>query len=247
MISILTEVLVFQLVTIPLVVGALLLVHKRRPWYAITFLALFALDNTVLLLPSVLELHPEGLEWNWLGKFAGVAWVVLFIWLGPLSAKDIGVTLRQRVGTVMPAIRISGSVLIVTGILFILNLIEAPPAIGETLAYQATMPGITEELIFRGVFLSLLLLALGGSLCRDEFTWTRATVGAVLITTLGFGLVHGLSIDGGIHFQIEEFIFTSILGGLFAWLRLYTGSLLFPIVLHNAVNVLIFSIVFVVH
>ena len=247
MISILTDVVAFQLVTIPLVVGALFLVRERRPRYAIVFLALFALDTAVLAVPSVLDLHPAGLEWNWIGKFAGVAWVALFIWVSPFSANDIGATLRYRPGTVMPAIRLSGSVLIVTGIVFILNPIEAPPAIGETVVYQATMPGIAEEPIFRGVFLSLLLVALGGSLSQDKFTWTRATVGAVLITTLVFGLVHGLSIDGGIHFQIEEFIFTSILGGLFAWLRLYTGSLLFPIILHNAVNTLAFLIAFAVH
>lgn len=246
MISHLTAIVLLLFVTIPLVVAALLLVRDRQPRYAIAFLILFALDTTILLLPSALELHPGGLKWNWIGKFLGVAWAAVFIWVGPLSAEDVGGTLRHRLGTVQPAIKISGIVLIVTSVIMSTsNWFESSPPIVETLAYQATMPGLAEELVFRGVFLSLLILALGGAMHQDEFEWTQATIGAILITTIVFGLIHGVSPDGSFHLQIEEFVFSAILGGIFAWLRLYTGSLLFPILLHNAVNTLNILILFV--
>lgn len=237
--SLLADVVLFQAVTIPFVVIALLLARNRRSRYAIVFLTLFALDIIVLFAPSAFGFHPEWLEWNWIGKFLSVAWAALFIWLGPLSPKDVGITLRQRPGTMMPAIRISVILVLVTGtLLFVSDGVEPPGLTVETLVYQATMPGIAEEIIFRGVFLSVLILALGGVLHRDEFEWTRATIGAVLITTIVFGFGHGLSTDGGIQFGIEAFVFSATPGGIFAWLRMYTGSLLFPILLHNAVNLL---------
>lgn len=242
MVSSFADIVAFQLVMIPVVLVAFLLVRERRPWYAIVFLALFALDTAVLISPSILELHPEGLTWNWIGKFLSVTWVLLFVRLGPVSTEDCGLTLRQRPGTVTPAMGISAIVLAVIGVGTILsNGIQAPDPVLETLAYQATMPGIAEELTVRGVFLSVLILAFGESL-QDEFEWTRATIFALLTTAFVFGLVHGLSFDDGVRFHIVDFTFPFMLGGIFAWLRLHTGSLLFPIILHNAVNVLVFSI-----
>ncbi|NCQ47531.1 MAG: CPBP family intramembrane metalloprotease, partial [Sphingomonadales bacterium] len=104
----------------------------------------------------------------------------------------------------------------------------------ETLLYQATIPGIDEELMFRG------LLLLGLSMAVTGKTWTLwgAPVGwAAILVTIFFALGHSIMVsDGEVQTIWIATIYTAILGSALMWIRLRTGSILLPIIAHNATN-----------
>jgi membrane protease YdiL (CAAX protease family) len=95
------------------------------------------------------------------------------------------------------------------------------------------MPGLAEELAFRGVAPALLL-----GLTRDQdppgtIPWT-----VICIAAIPFGVVHGLSYSGGAFgFDLSQGLWTASGGIIYGWLRFSTGSLLFPVLAHSLTNV----------
>lgn len=100
----------------------------------------------------------------------------------------------------------------------------------EYFAYQATMPGIGEELGFRGLVLGLLLASLGR---RSSSTGRLAAL--IVISAVPFAALHILERDG--FALVVLFAFTLYAGIALGWLRLTTGSLLAAILAHNIANV----------
>ena len=150
-----------------------------------------------------------------------------------ISLADAGLTFRQREGSVGPAlIAIALMIAFIIGLQMLAN--DGATLDTETLIYQATIPGIDEELMFRG------LLLLGLSMAVTGKTWTLwgAPVGwaAILVTTF-FALGHSIIVsDGEIQMIWIAMIYTAILGWALMWIRLRTGSILLPIIAHNATN-----------
>ena len=95
------------------------------------------------------------------------------------------------------------------------------------------MPGLAEELAYRGIAPALLLGLIRGKGCSQGIPWA-----VVLITALAFGIWHGLSYsNSGFSFDLMSALFPfigSIAGG---WLRFSSGSLLFPILAHSFANI----------
>ncbi|MEZ5945970.1 MAG: CPBP family glutamic-type intramembrane protease [Hyphomonas sp.] len=109
----------------------------------------------------------------------------------------------------------------------------SPEAHGvEYFAYQATMPGLSEELGFRGLLLGLLFCALRR---HTQAGW--AALLAVVLAALPFGALHLFEYSGR-EFLIV-FTFTAFAGILLGGLRLVSGSLWPSILAHNVANVLI--------
>src|SRR5690606_7334285 len=103
----------------------------------------------------------------------------------------------------------------------------------DLFAFQASMPGIVEELVYRGIAPALLL-----GLIRGEEPSQRIPWAVIFITAVAFGIWHGLSYsDAAFSFDpmsgLVPFI-GSIAGG---WLRLNSGSLLLPILAHSFADV----------
>ncbi len=108
------------------------------------------------------------------------------------------------------------------------------------LVYLALMPGLNEELVYRG-----LLLGIANRISPPHRIILGARIGwGVLITSLLFGLLHGFWIEAGIaaHFNLVVVFFNGLAGLAYAWQRQRTGSLLFPILTHGVID---FFIVFV--
>ena len=219
------------LATTPAVVLALTVSASRQVGPAVLFLALLAFDHVVTAFPVVYGVAQiPGSDWNWTGKLLSLAWALAFIAVGPLSRRDVGLTPRQRAGSVLPASLVTGA-LVALGVGVGLVFGEGGPFEAEALLYQLSMPGLAEELAYRGVFLALLHRALPADEGTAAFWWPA------VVTTLAFGLWHGLSLEGGrVSFDFLSFLYPLIGGGAFAWLRERTGSLLFPILAHNAAN-----------
>ncbi|RKR09327.1 hypothetical protein C8C83_0951 [Flavobacterium sp. 90] len=105
----------------------------------------------------------------------------------------------------------------------------------EILAFQLTMPGIDEEIMFRGILLALLLICLQDKIRIKEKTFGNP---GILIIGILFGLVHGFSITDGLEWKFEfyPFIWTSVSGYILSWITVETKSILLPILSHNMIN-----------
>lgn len=168
-------------------------------------------------------------NWNWSGKIYSIALSVVAVIALRIHPKDIGLTLKQEAPRLAVAAIVGfiiwGSCL---GLLFQPG---APDA--ETLAFQAIMPGISEELVYRGIAPAIVMGLILGNRNYDGMPW------AVIITTaILFGIWHSLSYSGGeFRFDLMSGLFPfigSVVGG---WLRFKTGSLLVPILGHSLANV----------
>jgi len=176
------------------------------------------------------DLMPDA-EWNWQGKGLALLVTLGIAALPGFGWQRAGLTLRTAPGSVRAC-----TPLAVVYCLFFLALAVAFPgeaASTETIAFQLTMPSLEEEAFYRGI----LLLALG-----EAFKGRRLWLGVewhwgVLLSCLLFGLAHGFSYaDGGFSFDGITMALTAVPAVLAVWMRLRTGSLLLPVLLHSAGN-----------
>ena len=92
--------------------------------------------------------------------------------------------------------------------------------------YQLTLPGLEEELMYRGLLLSLLAIALGGT--GPAIGW------AAVMATMIFAFAHGISPEAGtVRFNPAMIAFTALAGSILVAMRLKSGSLLLPMLGHN--------------
>jgi len=98
-------------------------------------------------------------------------------------------------------------------------------------AYQATLPGLSEEIFYRGVLLLALDRAFSGRLnvLGAPLGW-----GAVM-TTVFFASAHTLGMTPAylMTLEINAAAYYMLAGFVLVWLRAATGSLLAPILVHN--------------
>ena len=96
----------------------------------------------------------------------------------------------------------------------------------ETIAFQALMPGIAEELAYRGIAPALLLGLIRGRDVPDGTPWT-----VICIAAVPYALVHALSYSGGVAFSFDPSQAAYIYSGgiIYGWLRFSSGSPAFPV------------------
>ena len=198
--------------------------------FGVLFAVYIALDDLVTGLASAFPALRlvEG-QWNWSGKIYSLALAVLVLLALRIKPSAAGITLKQNN---LKASLIALVLFIVWGLSLGL-LFNPPPPSAETLAFQALMPGISEEIVYRGVAPAILLGLIRGKDQTEGVPWT-----VVLITAIMFGVWHGLGYsNAGFSFDTLSALFPfigSIAGG---WLRFNSGSLLFPILVHAVANV----------
>lgn len=174
------------------------------------------------------------LQWNWLGKLFSAAVLLIAISILPRETRQrVGLRWHQDEGSLRPAL------LCIVLLCALSWTMEAWSAEGtdtspERLAFQALMPGLDEELFFRGIFLAFLLRAFD-----ERFSFVGAPVGpAAAIVTFIFAAGHGLRVSEAlVHFDPVTFLLTGTLGFGLLWIRQRTGSVLLAIAAHNLVNV----------
>ena len=100
----------------------------------------------------------------------------------------------------------------------------------ETLLFQLFMPGIDEEIMYRGVLLGLMCSALR----TGNAAWRNP---AIIINAILFGLVHALSLsDGALQINAMNFVWTGIIGYSFGYITIKTRSIVIPMLTHNLYN-----------
>jgi membrane protease YdiL (CAAX protease family) len=215
-----------------------------RGWVPLVFV-IALIDSVATLLPLIdRHLQPFDAQWNWMGKVFSIAAMLavalVLIATRRLSARDIGLTFRQAPGTGRALLTVILPFLVATAILMLAVFGDAKPPSAETLAYQATMPGLAEELSYRG-----LQLAIFNAMFTRRFRLFGAEIGyGAIAISLAFGLLHGVGFDKSMHIQVSAVtaVFTGLIGFVLAWLRERTKSLALPVVLHNATNLILESV-----
>jgi membrane protease YdiL (CAAX protease family) len=177
-------------------------------------------------------LFPE-LRWNWLGKVFTIASAFAFLAiLAKIDRHEVGLVWHQRRGSLLPALLMVGVICAVSWGQAIFDG-EASNLSPERVLFEAIMPGLDEELVFRGVLLTLFVQAFGEG--RPIFKG-RFGISELAITLL-FGAAHGLHVSHCIPaLDAESFIVTGAIGGALMWIRQRTGSLVLPTLAHNLSN-----------
>jgi hypothetical protein len=203
-----------------------------RGWL-IAYGATLALCLGLLAVPALLPGERVlGDRWNWSGQLLSLAGALWVAWLLARNAgvawHEMGFTWAHRTGSVRPALWVSAAALSLNVLVMNLSSFRLPGVPPETWLYQATMPGLVEEVLFRGVLLALLDRAFGTP---------RVVFGAALgwggvVVTLVFLALHGIGVG-------------TMLGVLpaavlYLWLRARTGSVLLPIMIHNLWNLSVY-------
>lgn len=228
------DALIFSIIfaAITFAIFALAKIADKRILLAFALLAAVyvSLDDLVTGLPTVVKsLGVIPGNWNWTGKVFSLLLSVLVIAVLKLSPKTVGLTLKQEhpwLGFIAVLFFIVWGTSL--GLLF-----KPGAADAETLAFQALMPGISEEIAYRGIAPALLLGLIYRKEPIDGIPWA-----VVISTAIVFGVWHGLKYSGGsFQFDAMSALFPfigSIIGG---WLRFKTKSLLVPILGHSFANV----------
>lgn len=201
-------------------------------WWLLAAAGLVALNDCLLtraygLLP---DLFPAA-HWNWQGKALALAATLAVASLPAFGWRNSGLTLVQAKGSLKAAVPVA---LLYCAIFAGLALAFPSGKAGvEETAFQLTMPGLEEEPFYRGVLLLALDRAFTGRvrLLGVEWGW-----GAVLSCAL-FGMAHAFGFSHG-RFSFEPMVMalTALPSFIAVWLRLRTGSVLLPVVLHNFGN-----------
>lgn len=187
------------------------------------------LDDLVTGLASAGILDFTGGEWNWSGKILSLVLSVAVITAFGMSTSATALTLPRR------NVRM-GLILLVpltlVGIIF--GLMYQPPSpSAETLAFQALMPSLAEELAYRGIAPALLLGLIRGRDVPEGIPWT-----VILIAAVPFSVVHAIGYsDASYTVQVIPGLHTFMGGVIYGWLRFSTGSLLYPVLAHSLANV----------
>ncbi len=214
-------------------------VISRKQWikqnlhYIWLFFSFVIFDQLILYVLSDVRFF-EGQRWNWIGKFTEIVLALLFVSTTLLTKQETGLTFKVR-----HIKQITGLIAVLLLATVTVQFFSGGITSGkdtETFLFQLLMPGIAEELVFRGVLLGLL-----NKVYRKHVIIGQSYVGwAAIITSVLFGLAH--SFNFGTHnvdFNILYFSITFGMGLFLSFIRQKSQSLLPGIVCHNLFNLIV--------
>jgi uncharacterized protein len=213
-------------------------INLKWSFFLLALLVSNALAETVFSQIIPVKLVISNPSFNWGGKIlaillsAGALFATSRV-KSDFSPADAGLVFKQEFGSVKPA-------LIALGFFVLLQIIITYMTGGsdgyntETLWFQALMPGLDEELFFRGLLLYFASLAITSA--RANIFGAKINVAGTALAAY-FGIIHGSAFDG-LEWHIDPLIImiTGLYGLIILWFRERTGSLVFPIIAHNVIN-----------
>lgn len=209
---------------------------RTRRWGLLLFVAcLVVLDIALTEVPRINFF--QHLHWSWQESILSAAWPFLLVALVPaVSLASIGVTSRFRPGWLKPSIVAGLVALAVPVVFFFLGARKKLDT--EGWAFLLMMPGLAEELVFRGVYQSLLNRVFGKPwrLAGAEFGW------GLIVTAILFAGFNGLvMVDAQLHSRIvlHAAIAPIMLSFVSGWVRERTDSVWPSVFGHNLSNIVI--------
>lgn len=214
-----------------LILPFVLLSSQRHTRSIILLFALFLGNIIVTVSPFYASLHIG--HWNWIGKSFAVLFSIILIFLLKLSPNAIGLQLPQTArqwrdtGLGIMALMVYMSVIVLA------SGEPSSPNPLENWLFEATLPGIDEELFFRGVAIVVASQAFP-QLRFNIPQW----IAPFTITTGMFTLLHLFALSHG---HISFHWFSTLVGVLPITIGLYvircrTGSVFSGMVAHNMAN-----------
>lgn len=205
-------------------------------WPAVTAAATFILLTSLAARLMPLPLF-DAFERAWQGKVIDLLWVLLLFALFRRWARDeAGFRWTLAPGSARPAlILIAGTFCFFVALTVVAVVTGSAPAQTpsiEQFAFDATIPNLTEELIWRGALLAVLCRAF-----PPTCMLAGAPVGwAIVISSVIFGLGHTILIDatGVWSVSIAGGLFATAMGLLLGWIWARTGSVWPAFLLHCA-------------
>lgn len=180
------------------------------------------------------DIWNNSLYCNWSPKIYSIVFAAALIpLLKPvLSTVEIGLNFRQKENSVKFSLL---SILFFSAAASALGLLSRKgPFDAGVLLFLLLMPGISEELIYRGFLLGLL-----NKIFDKKFTfWGTAFGWGAVVTSIVFGFLHGFELTEDLRFQINavNIILPGLYGFFYALIKERSGSLLFPILAHSAAD-----------
>ncbi|OWK32079.1 CPBP family intramembrane glutamic endopeptidase, BDIM_20840 family [Sphingomonas mucosissima] len=215
-------------------VGAVISLLRPRSvdWRWLAIAAGLVLLNDLLLTNAyglIRDVLPG--RWNWQGKILALGATLAIAMTPAFGLRPAGITAPQAPGSLRAALPVA--LLYCSFFLAIAIAFPDEPPTRETIAFQLTMPGVEEELFYRG----LLLLALDRAFtARKRLLEVQWGWGAIISCAL-FGLTHAFAYaEGSYSFDPIYMALTAVPSLIAIWLRLRTGSVLIPVLLHNFGN-----------
>jgi membrane protease YdiL (CAAX protease family) len=206
--------------------------ERFAPRWLLIAALLVALNDALLtrfygLLPNLLDGN-----WNWQGKLLALAGSLTVALLPLFAWRRVGLTLAQAPGSLraaLPLVLVYCAFFVAVGLAFP----DEGSASAEDIAFQLTLPGLEEEIFYRGILLFALYKAFAG---RVRFVGVDWGWGALLSSIL-FGMTHAFGFsDGQFSFDALYMALTAFPALIAVWVRLRTGSLLLPVLMHNFGN-----------
>ncbi len=208
---------------------------KKLPFKEILVFGLLILLDNIIVMRFHQPSFMKSLSQDWHTKImeAILALAFMFIYRN-VSLKEYGLTSKAEAGSLKPIIIAFFLItVLVNGVQYLQDGFYGHTGM-ERLLYQATMPGIAQELLYRGAMMGLLNKAFG-----KPWKIFGANMGwGAIITSVLYGLIHGLAADSHfvIYFFFGKLLITGLIGFALAWAKERSGSLIPSIVAHNFIN-----------
>ncbi len=212
--------------------------EKGMRWKNLLLLVAFlGIYWTLLSLPnSFPALKMTSGSWNWSGKIYAIAGSALFYFAvrSALGTQDFVRFEWRNQAAFRKFLIILAFFVCIIGLAF--YLISDSTDRTEYLRFQALLPGLDEELAFRGIIMGLL-----SAILKPEITLGRIKLGnpALWISAAFFALGHSFTIDSqwNVHQNWFEFLNVLAIGSLLGWLTLKSGNIWTAVLVHNLFNV----------
>lgn len=180
-----------------------------------------------------------GQQWNWTGKLTFFIFAVVIITRAKLlSISATGWARHLKRDSIKPIVLVSIVLLLLRLLIRVFQHRHFTFNI-ETIAFEATLPGLAEEALYRG-----LLLGLFNKLYFVKHSGESAILSwPLMLVSLLFGLAHGIRLDEQMHLICNVQVLCMIfgLGLILGWLRQCSGSLWPAVVFHNLWNVIVLA------
>ncbi|WP_312822921.1 type II CAAX prenyl endopeptidase Rce1 family protein [Epilithonimonas sp.] len=231
--------LIWLLIMLPIFIIAFFKSKKGNLKFLLLFIIIFLADTYLQIFSKQLIPDFFGLKFTWIGKFLSLVLSLSVIYfVSKNDRKEIGFTASTNSKK-----QIKFGVLFFLGFLtfdFIFKFILFPKG-GEfdleTFVFQATMPGLTEEILFRGIYLWIF-----DKVFLPNWNYKGITFGwSFVIVTLLFGVAHGvvLTSDYQFKFDLITIIYLTLISSFsLGILRKFSGNLIYSVVGHNVINVM---------
>ncbi|MEJ0104567.1 MAG: CPBP family intramembrane glutamic endopeptidase [Bacteroidota bacterium] len=235
-----TSILTALLQTLIIIILVVLIKPKKDNYlkYLLLFAGIFIAESLISGWAASYPFTNLGLQYNWIGKLSALLFLLLLVFVVKvISKKDAFATFEMNTSGSKKILALALAYLLIRFSIYFFTQTDKAVFHTEAILFQATLPGIEEELLFRGILLGLL----NKIFTNKSFKFLDVNFGwGVILTSLLFGLVHGLHVGDTMHLDINGFAIGRTLadGFLFALLTEKFKSIVPAIIFHNLLNLI---------